>query len=84
MTFVRFVSCLILFSQPQSDHHRYPRPSPQLLLIFLCHLLDFRHQLHPFDDEYDANFTIAVFYFHQTRLNQQRLFKDAGCQRTRH
>ena len=86
MTFVRFVSCLILFSQLQSDHHRYLRLSLHRLLIIHSHYLDFHHQQHLIDDEYDANVTIAVFYFRQTRLNQQRLFKDAGCPRpqTRH
>ena len=78
-TFVRFVSCLILFSQLQSDHHHYPRQSPQLLLIIHRHCIDYHYQRHP-----DGNVTIAVFYFHQTRLNQQKQFKDAGCPRIRH
>ena len=83
MTFVRFVSCLILFSQLQSDHHRYLRLSLQRLLIIRVHCLNYHREWHPIDDEYYANVTIAVFYFRQTRLNQQRLFKDAGCPRPR-
>lgn len=79
MTFVRFVSCLILFSQLQSDHHRYLTLSLRRLLIIHLHCIDYHRERHPIDDEFDANFTIAVFYFRQTRLNLQRLFKGASC-----
>ena len=88
-TFVLFVGCLILFSQLQSDHHRYLGQSPLLLLIILRHC---NHPPHYYQhyrwrsafDVVDANLTIAVFNFRQTRLNQQRLFKGAGCPRTHH
>ena len=84
VTFVRFVGCLILFSQLQSDHHRYPGQSPPLLLIHRhCNHHDHYRRQHPFDAA-DANLTIAVFNSRQTRLNQQRLFMGAGCPRTHH